>query len=367
MTATKQWTQRHRLRYSNCWEDADILIQALGPIKDKRVCSIASAGDNALALLAEGPQELVCVDINPQQLHLVELKLCAIQHLEYTQLLSFLGTFGRGTLAERAQRLQIWKNLKQHLSEAAQLWWDEHIGLIKIGVLNSGRFESYFALFRRCIVPFVWGRRWQRLFTEQSLDERERYYREKLNTPQWKAIFKLFFSEKVMGATGREKAFFTYCQGSLPEMLQERVYHAFVEQESWKNPYLGRILTGGFSKGLPRYLQPQHVLRIQEHAQKLRLVKGTIGEALEAQPGIRIDAWNLSDIFEYMGPEAWLLERNRILSYSNIGAKLAYWNMMVPRIPPEDGKTQRDATREKALYTQDKAFFYSAFIVEEKI
>ena len=40
------------LRYANCWEDADILCEALGVRPGARVLSIASAGDNTLALLA---------------------------------------------------------------------------------------------------------------------------------------------------------------------------------------------------------------------------------------------------------------------------------------------------------------------------
>lgn len=40
------------IRYANCWEDADILMTALEPAAGKRILSIASAGDNSLALLA---------------------------------------------------------------------------------------------------------------------------------------------------------------------------------------------------------------------------------------------------------------------------------------------------------------------------
>ncbi len=42
------------IRYAQVWEDADILVAALRPKASDTVVSIASAGDNALALLAEG-------------------------------------------------------------------------------------------------------------------------------------------------------------------------------------------------------------------------------------------------------------------------------------------------------------------------
>jgi S-adenosylmethionine-diacylglycerol 3-amino-3-carboxypropyl transferase len=45
------------IRYAQVWEDADILVDALRPGAGDTVVSIASAGDNALALLAAGAGE----------------------------------------------------------------------------------------------------------------------------------------------------------------------------------------------------------------------------------------------------------------------------------------------------------------------
>ena len=46
------------IRYAQAWEDADILAAALRVKPSDTVVSIASAGDNALALLAEGAEPL---------------------------------------------------------------------------------------------------------------------------------------------------------------------------------------------------------------------------------------------------------------------------------------------------------------------
>ena len=48
-----------RLSYGQCWEDADRLVEGLAPLEGRRVLSIASGGENTLALLAEGPERLV--------------------------------------------------------------------------------------------------------------------------------------------------------------------------------------------------------------------------------------------------------------------------------------------------------------------
>ena len=70
------------IRYAQVWEDADILVAALRPKKGDTVVSIASAGDNALALLAEGPERVIAVDLNPAQLACVRLRIAAYRSHE---------------------------------------------------------------------------------------------------------------------------------------------------------------------------------------------------------------------------------------------------------------------------------------------
>ena len=66
-------TEKFILRYANCWEDADLLIQNLNCKKGDRILSICSGGENSLSLLCLNPQEIVVVDVNPKQLFILEL------------------------------------------------------------------------------------------------------------------------------------------------------------------------------------------------------------------------------------------------------------------------------------------------------
>ena len=51
------------VRYSQCWEDADILVEALD-VQPGDVClSIASAGDNAIVLLTRHPSRVIALDL----------------------------------------------------------------------------------------------------------------------------------------------------------------------------------------------------------------------------------------------------------------------------------------------------------------
>src|SRR5690606_17574733 len=94
------------IRYANCWEDPEVLLQGLSPKEGSKILSIASAGDNSFSLLTTNPALVVAVDINQTQLFLVALKKAAIEYLDYPDVLTFLG-FRSG-----ADRLVLFNRIK---------------------------------------------------------------------------------------------------------------------------------------------------------------------------------------------------------------------------------------------------------------
>ena len=69
------------VRYAQCWEDADILLAALDLRPGARCLSIASAGDNTLALLTCAPSRVVALDLSAPQLACLELRVSAFRRL----------------------------------------------------------------------------------------------------------------------------------------------------------------------------------------------------------------------------------------------------------------------------------------------
>src|SRR6185437_9159995 len=51
------------IRYAQSWEDADVLLAGLEVQPGDSCLSIASAGDNTLALLAQSPRHVLAIDV----------------------------------------------------------------------------------------------------------------------------------------------------------------------------------------------------------------------------------------------------------------------------------------------------------------
>jgi len=80
------------IRYAQVWEDADVLLAGLD-VQPGDVCvSIASAGDNALALLTNGPSRVIALDLSQAQLFCLELRVAAYKTLTHGELLELIGS-----------------------------------------------------------------------------------------------------------------------------------------------------------------------------------------------------------------------------------------------------------------------------------
>jgi S-adenosylmethionine-diacylglycerol 3-amino-3-carboxypropyl transferase len=349
-----------RIRYAQCWEDADILVEALAPRAGDVCVSIASAGDNSFALLASAPARVVALDLSSAQLACVELRKAAYRELSHPELLELVGSRPSG------RRIALYERC--HLPSFAKNFWEAHRPQIENGIGSAGKFERYFRLFKDWALAFVHDRGTvARLLEPRSRAEREAFYEEVWNNRRWRAMFAFFFSRRVMGWLGRDPSFFRYVQGSVAERILARTRHALVELEPARNPYLHWILTGTHGEALPFALRAENFDAIRANLDRLETRAAPLERFLEELGPRSVDRYNLSDIFEYMSEDTTRALLERLAWAGRPGARLAYWNMLAPRRRPQALAAKLAERRDVSdpLFLQDKAFFYSDFVVEE--
>lgn len=349
------------IRYANCWEDADVLCTALHPRRGARILSIASSGDNALALAAAGA-EVVAVDLSAAQLACLELRRAAFRRLDHPGVLAFLG------VRESRQRLSTCRQLERDLSPPARQFWERNRRLVEAGAIHAGRFEAYLRCFRRRLLPLVHSRRTVASLLEKRGPAARREFHDRLwNTLRWRLLFRVFFGRFLLGRLGRDPEFLRYAGGPVAERLLERARHGLTDLPTHANPYLEYILTGTFDRALPRYLEPERFDDVRAGLDRLTLHRGPVEEAARMRGGAGFDGFNLSDIFEYLDPDSCRRIYAELLEAARPRARLAYWNLLVPRRRPDefaDRVVSLDGLAAK-LHAVDRAFFYGDLVVEE--
>lgn len=349
------------IRYAQLWEDADVLTQALGEVAGGTLVSICSAGDNALAMLTLDPARVVVVDLSPAQIACLHLRIGAFRALDHEEFLELMGA--RPSTRRRALLDRATRDLDP---ETRSFWAPLSDEVDRHGAGGVGKFERYFRIFRTRLLPLVDSRQTiDAIFVSRPRPEREAFLDRRFNSWRWRLLLNAFFSRFVMGRMGRDKAFFDHVEGSPAQHVARRIRHAAVDCDPAQNPYLHWILKGTHGAALPMTWRPEHYQTIRNRLDRIEIRPGSL-EAF-VSTGERADGYNLSDIFEYMPPQVFTQVYASILNAANPGARLVYWNMMAPRRVPPEYASRVTTLRaiEDRLKAEDKAFFYSDFVVEE--
>jgi len=360
-----------RLGYGQCWEDADLLVEALGPVAGRLVLSIGSGGDNSLALLAEGPARLLVVDRNPAQIALLQLKLAAFLALDHGALLEFLGAWpcrssrpgGVG-----AHRMALYHRCRPLLPPAVAVFWDQRPALVAAGLLRAGRFERYLELVRRAVLPLLGGgQRWRPMFEGLTPDQRADWHDRHWDSHRWRWLLQLCFSRWALGHLGTAPAQVRYGSGSQPALLRQRLRQVVVDLDPGDNPYLHWLVHGHYGAVLPRALRPAQQQAIRRHRERLEVCCEDLVDHLAPDPhgAGAIERFNLSNVFEYLSPEATTALLGRLHRHAAAGARLVAWN----RVADRDGRLAPGGTwraedqRAAALHRRDRVFFYRRLVL----
>ncbi|KAF5385883.1 hypothetical protein D9615_002476 [Tricholomella constricta] len=162
--------------YSFTWEDPFEDMRYLDLSKDDYMFVITSAGDNALHYAIEArPQRIHCVDMNPCQGHLLELKLAALASLSYDD---FFALFGAGRHPHFRSLLD--SKLAPYLSSSAYQFWRLNDDAFASGFYMRG-YSGWALRLARVIFSFAGvTKHVEKLCDCDTIAEQENIWRTKL-------------------------------------------------------------------------------------------------------------------------------------------------------------------------------------------
>jgi betaine lipid synthase len=122
--------------YAFTWEDSRVDQRLLRLGSEDVVLAITSAGDNILSYALNSPARIHAVDLNPNQNHLLELKVASYAALPYSD---FWKLFGEGKHSNF--RSLLISKLSPHMSSRAFQYWLNHVHVFT-GTHSKGLYET---------------------------------------------------------------------------------------------------------------------------------------------------------------------------------------------------------------------------------
>lgn len=254
------------LIYTISWEDVLVDKELLELNDQSNMLMITSAGCNALEYLLYEPHSIHCVDVNPNQTAVLELKLALINQGSYSNFFSFFGD-GKSKLHK-----EVYSRLRSALSEPSQLIWDKSIVFFKPDGRGfflqggSGMFARFLnhSLLKKGLKESV-----HNLIKEPDKNVRETLF-EDIEKKLWSGFDQyLWKTSGLLSLAGVPKSQLK-AAGDLNGFMREALRDVFVTQHAKNNPYWRLYIEGSYQQEyLPDYLKKRNFELLKNRTNKI--------------------------------------------------------------------------------------------------
>lgn len=350
-----------RLHFSQTWEDPETDAHALAIRPGDVVIAISAAGCTPLRLLAEDPGRLVSVDSNPAQSHLLALKVAAMRQLDAA---GFEAFFDRG-----AAFLRTYDQLRDGLADDARAWWDRNTGLLESGSAGAGVATAFIHRIGRWLREDLFRRApLAELFGLSSLAEQRVFFDRHLRR-RWIDLLAVVLDPAVSTRSVLRAIlpgdYFPYATSrGVLRWLWRRFEHTATLVPAADNYFLARLLLGmdrAAAVARPTLLRPAVYAGVQARLDRLEVVTTPLEVYLRSLPDRSVDAFQLSNIFEWMAAPRLAEVFAEVHRVARPGARLVFRNLFTTRsIPPAlSGAFHIDEGLCERLLFADRSILYA--------
>lgn len=347
-----------RLNYSFGNEDWETEQRALQVKPDDRILCITASGDRPLNILSNECKEVVAIDANPLQNYLLQLKLAAIQGLNYDDYIAFLGA--KPTKVSRSTQLQTLLNGMD--SEAGNYWLGQKQA-IDAGILYQGAVEkltSKLAFAAHLLRP----KKVDKLFSFSDLEEQQRFIREEWDTSLLRKTFNVFMHPSISTLYLRDPGLqgpYVPRSFNIGKFFYKRMTDCLMKHLAVESS-LSSLLLRGFvtPEGYTPYLTEEGHAAIKSRAGKIKLCTSDLIGYLETCPEASFDAFSLSDVASYIGEEDFRRLLKAVYRAAKPSARFCIRQYLSCHEFPQDllGKFNRENQLEEELENDDRCFVY---------
>lgn len=347
----------NQINYSSSNEDSQSELEALKLTSSDRVVCITGSGARTLDLLTAGPKQIVSVDFNPTQNHLLALKIAGIERLGYQDFLGFLG------IHDSKNRIKTLESLLPGLPDSSRDFWKKKTKFVDKGVIYCGTWEKLLRWMSK--TTFLRKRKIDGLWNAPDLESQRRFWEQHWTGPFLKNVLRLlanrFLWTKIIREPGAKLIPRDFDVGGyLYDSIQKMAHHSLIRE----NPYANLLFRGRYTRQckLPIHLQAEHFEKLKQLTDRVELLTKPIDVLLSDHPK-SFDAFSLSDFASYAPPEIYNQIWKQVVHSAAPDARFCerFFLVKVDGQGNQDwsARISRDADLEQRLEQKDHTCLYS--------
>ena len=299
----------NNLIYNTCWEDPRIDRQLLQINSNSNVVMLTSAGCNALDYLLDDPRKIHCIDRNPRQNALLNLKIGLFKHGDYDLLEQY---FGNGNVSNAYETYR--EALRPLLNKQTIEFWDNKMDYFTSQNSNN---TFYFSGTSGKLAWFVKKYLQQKklletvyLLLESTSLQEQKYYFAKLEDKFWNGFNQWIINRDVtmsmLGVPRSQRKLIEdeYSDG-LTEFIITSLRHVFCNLPVSDNYFWRVYLTGSYTLTCrPNYLESKFFDILRNRISRICTYTNTLIDFLNHNPAQYTH-------FILLDHQDWLLDVNR--------------------------------------------------------
>ena len=279
------------LIYNTCWEDPRCDREMLKLDKDSRVVMLTSAGCNALDYLLDNPKEIHCVDLNPRQNALLQLKAACFKSSDHSLLFEL---FGNGASPRARQAFDA--QLRPHLSGNAVKYWQKNIAYFN----GQGLRKSFY--WRGSSGAVAWMvRRWllrkpetrkiaNQLFAAKNKAEQKHWYEQfepRFLNPFVRWFLRQHLVQSMLGVPkSQQKMATSLYQDGMTGYIRSCLRHVFTELPLQDNYFWRLYYYGKYEQDCcPNYLVEENFDTLKGRIEQVQTYTLSLSDFLKKNPG----------------------------------------------------------------------------------
>jgi len=309
--------------YNACNEDPRVDLELMPINSDATICMLCSAGCNALHYLLDNPAQIDCVDFNPCQIALADLKFTVIKSGSHTDLWH-LFSMGNHPSIKSIYR----ERLRKQLLPISTLFWDRNLNFFRRGWIKKGFY--YHSLSGSLPICADWIKKKDKdavveLFQINDLEkQREIFDRHLFPYLNGKFMRLLVSAMFKTGLPSRQLDMLHDGAEQVHRFLLNRVKYVLTELPGSDNYFYYQYFFGNYQPDCcPEYLKPQNFATLQERIDRLHLHHTEFSAFLE-QSNRTYTHFFLLDHLDWLvhNPQKLSRQWHLILSRSLVGTKI---------------------------------------------
>jgi S-adenosylmethionine-diacylglycerol 3-amino-3-carboxypropyl transferase len=316
-----------------------------------------------IELLMTPCAEVISIDMNRIQNHLLSLKLAAIAALDYEKYLAFLGC------TPSKHRVAMLNDIKPFLSAETLAFWQTNQAALRKGIIYQGRMERLTkasSLMFRLVRPS----KIRKLFSFDHLDEQRQFVKQEWDTPMLRKLFSVVVNPKLLRHVLNDPGLNSYVDyAEKPGLyIYQRMIDLLDNRLAKNSALLNLLFRGSLSpEAYFPYLTHQGYRAIRQSQARIAIVTGnTIDFLNQPTSAGQIDCFSMSDIASYMPQEAFEKLLRGIQHAAKPNARFCLREFISNRKIPNELQPvyKRDNSLESKLEKEESNFVYRFMVGE---